>query len=318
MHFKKERILIDSIDLDDKLYRITTEKNDVTLLNSINSLGLLHPPFLIRKKAYFQIISGFRRILALKSAGVTEVNAMIIKDSNDKLSITKLAISENSLQRPLNIVEKARSLNLLSKCIHNMDALSDAATSVGVPCDNELAAKLITISQLNDSIHQGLIDGYISMPVSLMLDNYDRQTSDLFVESFKNLRLSLNRQREFILLITEIAQRDNIEPAQLMKESFFSKVLKDENLDRSQKIQLLLKMLKRIRFPYISKAEECFVENTKNLDIKKGIQLIPPKDFESVIYTLQLTFKSLTELNSIKKRLDRIIKDPKFEEILDR
>ena len=318
MRFKKEKVRIDAIDLNDNFYLITTKKCTGALVDSIKAIGLLHPPLLIQRKSTYRIVSGFRRVFALKVLGFSESEARIIKDPNNEREIIKIAVSENSLQRSLNIVEKARSLKLLSNSISDMNELTDTAKSVGVPCDNDLLTKLLKISELTDSIQEGLIEGFISMPVALMLDKYNHHTSNLFVEVFKRLHLGLNRQREFISLITEIAFRDDIEPVQIMKQIYFTEVLNNENLDRNQKIQELRKRLKRLRFPEISKAEATFRQNVKNLNIAKGIKLIPSNHFEGSEYMFQLTFDSLKEMESLKSRLDRIVKDPIFERILNR
>lgn len=318
MRFKKDKVRIDAIDLNDKLYLITTNKCTKALADSIKNIGLLHPPLLIQKKSTYCIISGFRRVFALKALGFSDLEARIIKDPTDDREIIKIAISENTLQRSLNVVEKARSLKLLSNYISDVNELTVTAKSVGVPCDKALLIKLLRICELTDSIQEGLIDGFISMPVALMLDEYDHSTSNLFVEVFKILHLGLNRQREFISLITEIAFRDDIEPDQIMKEIYFTEVLNDENLDRNQKTQELRKCLKHIRFPEISKAEATFRRNVKDLNIAKGIKLIPPNHFEGSEYMFQLTFNSLKKIESIKSHLDRIVKDPKFERILNR
>jgi len=318
MRFKKEKVRIDDIDLNDNLYLITTQKCTEALVDSIKAIGLLYPPLLIQNKSTYRIVSGFRRVFALKALGFSESEARIINDPTDEQEIIKIAVSENAQQRTLNIVEKARSLKLLSNSISDVKELTDTAKSAGVPCDNDLLIKLLKICELTDSIQEGLIEGFISMPVALMLDKYDHHTSNLFVDVFKRLHLGLNRQREFISLITEIAFRDDIEPAQIIKEKYFTEVLNNENLDRNQKTQTLRKRLKHIRFPEISKAEETFIQNVKELNIVKGIKLIPPNHFEGSEYIFQLTFNSLQEIESIKSRLDRIVKDPIFDRILNR
>jgi hypothetical protein len=318
MRFSKENVRIDAIDTDDHFFFITTKKCTEALVDSIKSIGILRHPLLLRKKSSYRIVSGFRRIVALKSMGFSNVEALVIIDPLDECKIAKISISENSMQRPLNLIEKARSLKLLSIYINDMNELIDTAKSVGIPCDNDLAVKLLRICNLSDSIQEGLIDEFIAMPIALTLGRYDHDTANLFVDVFKQLRLGLNRQRELISLVTEIAFRDSIEPAQLMGEGYFAEVLNDNNIDRNQKSKLLRQHLMFIRFPEISKAKKTFKQTVKDLNITKGIKLIPPNNFEGRNYVFQLTFTRLMEIKSIITCLERITRDPRFENILNR
>ena len=134
---------------------------------------------------------------------------------------------------------------------------------------------------------------------------------------FFKLRLSLNRQREIISHVSEIAFRDDITPDQVINV-YLNEVMNDDDLDRNQKTQKLRKLLKQIRFPELSKVEENFTKNVKKLNFGKGIQLVPPSNFEGTDYMFQLTFKGLNEIYSIQSNLNRIIKDPEFEKTLNK
>ncbi len=318
MYFKEEKVRLNQIDPQDHTYCISTEKSNDALVNSIKLIGLLHPPMLIKRKSSYSIVSGFRRISALDALNFMDINAWIINEPDEKLEIIKIAISENSMQRPLNIVEKARSLKLLSTCMDNEDALIDVAASAGVACDREWLFKLLKVCDLQDRVLEGLIHGYISLPVALDLDNFDQQTISRFVEVFTILQLSLNRQRELISLVTEISRRDMTSPDQIMGDGYFMEVLHDEALDGKEKAKKILTYLKQIRFPEISKAEERFARNAKYLKLGKGIKLIPPSNFEGVDYTFQLSFKNVKEAEARKSHLDRITKLPEFIKIFDR
>lgn len=317
MRFREERIRLNAIDSNDHSYRITTETDTVDLVASIKSTGLLRPPILLTKQSSYIIVSGFRRISAITSLGASTLDAWIINNPNEKREIIKIAITENSLQRPLNIVEKARSLRLLSICINDESEIIQMATSVGVPCDKTLLSKLLRICDLPVHVQEGLVNGYISMPVALMLAKFDFPTTNLFMHIFSNLQLSLNRQREIISLVSEIAFRDDIAPAQVIND-FLVEVMNDNDLDRNQKTHKLRKRLKQIRFPELTKAEEIFAKNIKNMNLGKGIQIVPPNNFEGTYYIFQLNFKSLKEIQLIQSNLERIIKDPEFEKIFSR
>lgn len=317
MLFNSESVRIDTINTDDTFYRVTTNNGIEDLSTSIKSIGLLQPPILIKKNKTYHIISGFRRIDALRSLDYSNVDAWILDDTED-IDAIRIAISENSYQRALNIIEKAQSVRLLSTCIHHRNELLKMTNSVNIPCDAEFLSKLLKIAHLNKPIQEGILHGYVSMSVGLYIGDYDDTVSNLYMNIFKKLTLGLNRQRELISLVNEISKRDDVDPVRLLKDSIFREVMGNYDLDGKQKIQILFRQLNKIRYPEISKAEANFIRCIKDLRLGKGIQLMHPRQFEDINYVFQLTFKDLNEIKSIISHLEQVINDPKFKRIFDR
>jgi len=94
------------------------------------------------------------------------------------------------------------------------------------------------------------------------------------------------------------------------------RILNDEDLDKNQKIRKIRSHLKQRRFPAITRAEREFEEHRQNLKLGSGIKLIPPENFESPTYFLNLSFKDLKELEHLKKIFDSLIKNPSLKKIL--
>jgi ParB family chromosome partitioning protein len=135
-----------------------------------------------------------------------------------------------------------------------------------------------------------------------------------FVKLFGLLKLSLNKQREIITLIKEIAHRDTISIQKVLQS--LQKTLNDENLDRNQKTKQIRVYLKQRRFPAITRAERAFEKHVNELNLGKGSKLIPPKNFEGTNYSLSLYFNSLKELKEHKVTLDKIVQNPGIAAIL--
>jgi len=317
MLFKEENVNFHDIDANDHSYCITTENNIEQLADSIQTIGLLHRPLLTKQDNTYCIVSGFRRISALKLLGYGKIDAVVISNSKTNIEIAKIAITENSFQRQLNIIEKARAIKLLSTYVDNVYQIVQKAKSVNIQCDTDLINKLLKIYTLPVYVQDGLVNGYISLPVALFLDSLDNQSVKLFTEIFSTLHLSLNKQRELISLVSEISQRDGITIKQILK-NILNELINDDALDHQRKIHLIRNRLRRIRFPELSETEENFKENMKHLSLGKGIRLLPPVHFEGLEYTFQLTFKNKPEIESILLNLNRIIHDPVFVKTLNR
>lgn len=305
-----------SIDLEDNTFRITTDTRIEDLVLSIKSVGLLNPPILIKKTSGFQIISGFRRISACLSLGMAEIPARIVDSDRKKLECVKLAITENSLQRTLNLVEQSRSFYMLSGFYKDKDHLAGAASVLGLPDNPSIINKIKKICKLSHDIQNGVLSNTISLSMALELEMLEKGEGAAFAILFNNLKVSLNKQREIITHIKEIAIIDNISIINLLTKSHLREITDDKDLDRGQKINKIRLYLKQRRFPEITRAEKELEIKIKKLKLGINMKLIPPKNFEASAYSLNLQFASIEQLQENKTALEKIIKNPILKDIL--
>lgn len=321
MNFKKDfvslsMIDLDSIDLEDKTFRITTDTSIKNLILSIKSVGLLNPPILLKKTSSFQIISGFRRILAYINLGLVKIPAKIVDSDRKKLECVKFAITDNSLQRTLNLIEQSRSLYMLSEFYTYNDQLAKAAFVLGLPDNPDIIKKIKKIGILPLDIQNGVLSNTISLTMAIELGKLKRDEGSAFAILFNKLKLSLNKQREIITHIKEIAIIENISIINLLIKNYLREISEDQELDRNEKINLIRSYLKQRRFPEITKAEKKLEKKIKNLNLGRNIKLIAPKNFEATTFSLNLQFDNIDQLRENKTTLEKIIKNPLLKDIL--
>lgn len=321
MNFKKDfvslsMIDLDSIDLEDKTFRITTDTSIKNLILSIKSVGLLNPPILLKKTSSFRIISGFRRILAYINLGLVKIPAKIVDSDRKKLECVKFAITDNSLQRTLNLIEQSRSLYMLSEFYTDNDQLAKAAFVLGLPDNPDIIKKIKKIGILPLDIQNGVLSNTISLTMAIELGKLKRDEGSAFAILFNKLKLSLNKQREIITHIKEIAIIENISIINLLIKNYLREISEDQELDRNEKINLIRSYLKQRRFPEITKAEKKLEKKIKNLNLGRNIKLIAPKNFEATTFSLNLQFDNIDQLRENKTTLEKIIKNPLLKDIL--
>ena len=320
MNFKEDfvyqfSINLASIDLEDNTFRITTDTRIEDLILSIKSVGLLNPPILIKKTSGFQIISGFRRISACLSLGMAEIPARIVDSDRKKLECVKFAITENSLQRTLNLIEQSRSFYMLSGFYKDNDHLAGAASVLGLPDNPSIINKIKKICKLSRDIQNGVLSDTISLSMALELEMLEKDEGSAFAVLYEKLKLSLNKQREILTHIKEIAIIENISIINLLTKSHLREIADDKDLDRSQKINKIRLYLKQRRFPEITRAEKELEIKIKKLKLGSNMKLIPPKNFEASAYSLNLQFASIEQLQENKTELEKIIKNPILKDI---
>ncbi len=317
---KMNLIKISSIKSDDTTYRITTDTSIDNLTRSIKETGLLHPPILIQKESLnneFIIISGFRRIESCQYLGWSEIEARILPHDTEKIEQVKIAISDNSFQRPLNLIEVSRSLNLLSEFFKDNKELAEAAAKLGLPGHPGVIRKMEKLSNMPIPVQNTILSDTISLAMACEMDTFENDTAITLVKLFDDLKLSLNKQREIITLVKEIAIREDISMQDVLGGDALQQILNNSEPDRNQKSQKIRFYLKERRFPAITKNEKSFDALVKSLNLGNNVKLIPPRDFEGTEYNLNLSFSSLTELKSHKSLFDRLIQNSVIEKIFE-
>jgi len=317
MDYRIRSVPLSSIQTADENFRITTEKNNKGLMNAIKTGGLLVPPVLLRQSGRFTIISGFRRINACLNIGFSEIEAKLLNPNNTVIDCVKIAITENALQRSLNLIEQSRALAMLVDITKTKDKrLTMEARQLGLPANKDLISKLLPLCRLPSELQQSIISGKISLAMASALSHLDLHTCLTLTAIFVQLGPSLNIQREILTNVTEIAKRDDLIIPDLLREEKFMAILSAEDLNRNQKVKKVRDYLFQKRFPHVHRAEKDFAENVKRLTLGREVQLIPPKHFESRNYTLKLNFQTPADLKKHRETIEAMIQHPALHDIL--
>ncbi len=316
MHFDIQKVDLSSIDLHDYTFHITSRTDHQDIKQSIADIGLINAPILSRRESRYIVISGFRRINACSALNMTSASCRIVTPDTSMHDCAKLAVSENSFQRELNLVEQSRALNLLTEFIKDQTDTAVEAASLNLPGNYSLINKIKKITLLPDQIQEGLLNGSISLSVILEIEEMERDEGMKFAEIFNSLKLSLNKQREIITLVKDIAFREDTGILEVLENDDISDIL-NNNDDRNQKSRELRLFLKQWRYPSLSEAEAHFDQCVKELKPGTGIKLIPPKYFEGPDYSLHVNFRDVEELEERKAALDKMIKSPALKKILE-
>jgi len=318
MYYRSATIPLSDIDTGDDTFRITTSSSIGSLAKGIETVGLINPPVLLPVSNRYTVISGFRRVQALRRLGRSDAIARIVRDDSPGLHQASVAVAENALQRPLNLIEASRVINLLSSFIPEMARLSECAVSLGLAGDQQLFRKLMPLCHMPAAVQRGILAGAISLTMALALNAYEAPISTGFAEMFHHLKLSLNKQREVLTHVKEIALRENLAMAGVLESPDLLLILEDGDLDRARKARSLRAYLRKRRFPNLAAAESAFEDNLRGIGIGSGMRLVPPRNFEGTEYTLQMQFADTDQLEEQREALDRVIEHPKMRAILDR
>lgn len=313
---RTDTISLTDVDNQDTTYRITTRNQLEDLLETIPSIGLLHQPVLIKNASGYAVVCGFRRIDACRQLGLKTLSAKIFAADQDRFQMARLAIADNILQRPLNLIETSRALNLLMDTSPDRQQLKKAALILGLPVNPAVATKVQPLSRLAIPIQNGILSNTINLSMALELGKMDAKDAEMLIVLFNQLKLGLNKQRELRLLVTEIAKREDISIQQLIAEQPLQDILQDADLDRAVQRRQIRSLLRKRRYPAITAAETNYQKQVQQLKLGKDIQLIPPRDFEGTTYAMTLQFKDQQELVALNAKINEILQHPALSKIL--
>jgi len=308
---------LNRIDTTDDTFRITTRTDIDDLLASIPHEGLLNPPLVINQASAFRIISGFRRLAACAKLGWEAVTARVLNPDLSPLKCLRFAIADNAFQRPLNLVETSRALHKLSAHLNTGHRLLESASSLDLPSNPSVIEKIKDLCLLPEGIQSAIIADTISLSMAMDLKQLTPQCAMTFAQLFNEFKLSLNKQREIVTLVKEIARRDSISEQKVLEDQQLQDIIFDQNLDRGQKARELRAYLRQRRFPQIVKAEAMFEYRRKQLKLGNDIKLIPPKDFEGTTYTVNMSFSSIAQFKALHAKLYRMLQHPGLKKIID-
>ncbi len=303
------------IDGGDERFRITTRRTSDDLQTSIRRFGLRMPPLLASAGAGFIIVSGFRRVDACRAMEWDSVPVRILQTAS-AYECALRAVAENSMERPLNLIETSRALNLLEQTtpggrVHDADA-----AALGLPIHPGLTARLKRLCRMPVEVQDGILEGALSFAMACELGRLEEHLATAFACLFRRLKPSLSKQREILSLVVEIAGRENVDPRQVLAECGLTQAMDASDPDRNQQIHGIRRQLRRRRFPALAAAEHNFFALRQRLRLGAALQLTPPRDFEGTGFTLTLSFQTIEEVARLRSKLDELIDHPDFKILL--
>jgi hypothetical protein len=206
---------------------------------------------------------------------------------------------------------------MLSDFFKDINKLAEELSVLGVSEHPSMIKKIKGICRLPEPLQNSILSNAISLGMVVELSGMSEDNVEAFIKLFNTLKLSLNKQKEILTLVKEIAIREDKSILQVFEESHLNKILMNEDLDKNQKSHNIRKYLKQRRFPTIAVTEKSYEKYRKSLNLEKGFKLIPPANFESPTYTLQLSFDNMDQLKGLKISFDTLLENPYLKKIVD-
>jgi len=319
MDYSWLKIDLSRILYEDVTFKLSSDRSIDSLISSIARVGLITPPILLTHENRFVIVCGFARIQACRHLGWNHITARCLDSRTSRQQCALLAVAEAVSQGPLNIVEQSRAIALLVGFFETCreDAI-EAARAVGLAVNSKFAKKLSLVDTFGPQLQQGLIEETIGLPVALRIHKmFNGTEAEDLSAFFRQLRLSLTRQKEMLDWVETIIHRDGITLKELLSDPQILQWRRDRLLDDPQKSRLIRDYLKRRCYPTLSAFEQRYERTLKHTGMGKGIRFSPPPNFEGRSFSLRIDFTSHDECLERVQKTKQMVQSPGFRELLD-
>jgi hypothetical protein len=289
------------------------------LCESIRNIGLLNPPCIgMGEKGEIEVITGYRRLLALKKLGWPEVTcedlSFVLPSPRERLLF---AFYENLASRVFNPVEKALILRRLEPLLDKEDILKRMMPLLSLPAHEGTFRFYAKLAEMNHAFKDAVAGGRISLNTAKSLMDLEPESAESAFQGIINLTLNFNQQTQFIDIMNDLFVIEGKFYSQILEAEPMAAILENKHLNKPQKAKKLLEELRSRRYPRWKAAERRFQENIARLSLPEGARIDHPAYFEAPGYRLEVQFQDGVDLMEKLRRLSQVSGLEEFRDPLD-
>lgn len=301
------RLDLETLAADPGDFRMSFGFDLEPLATSIDAAGLLNQPLVWQQEGRVHVVSGYRRVLALRKLGMSVVECRLIPESTSRNRCMLLNFHDNIATRPLNQVEKAMACARLLSLFPRREVIERYMPVLGLPShDKTLELYLAIDAEPNGEIKQALASGQMSLKAAAALLNMAAPAKKVFFDLFARVRFNLNQQTQIIDMLCDIADITGKNLSLVMKEKELTRILDNRTANQPQKARAVLDYCRQKRYPSLHAAENRFRSIVGRLGLPSEVSILHPEYFEASDFRMEVKFKNGTHLKELLTRLNRL------------
>lgn len=281
---------------------------DPLLIESISSVGLLHPPTLIpSSKSSYDIVCGRKRIHAFmhQNPGSTLICRILPQETKEE-DLLLFLLEEQHHTSKLSIMEQASFIQL---CRRRLDSSTLRIFFNTLPNDRitqgveyiEQFCNLLTDTQ--KMIHENHLSEKAAMRLLGLRGDGEKELVSLIWE----LKMGKSKQLKLIDEIITLCKRNGKRVADYPNLSQLNDILQLQNNNIPQKSSLLFSTLFALNNPHFSEAKAVFKRQVDQLALPKNCTLQHSEAFERDAVTLKIVFNDFLSLKKVWNKLKAVI-----------
>ena len=315
-----KEIKIQNINLDKRPFSFSFPEFDQKLSDSISSIGLVNPPTLLstKKENRYFIISGLRRILSCEKLGIKALPCSIIKEDRwncEKFNHLNLEI--NLSHSELNDIEKTNLFKLLGESgISQEKIIRKYMPYLKLEKSRKIYENIMSLYSLDIRSKIRIIEWNLPLKISAALAKYPKSDRVAVMKIAKILMPGINRLKEIIMLLEEIALIKKCSISDVTKQHLVN-IVKNSKICRKERTEIVRQKLKGLRYPQLARMERKWNKCIKELHLPRDIKIIPPLFFEGKKIKLEISFSNKGAVSRSMFKLNEVLISSSLAQLID-
>ena len=293
------------IDLDDLPqgpgpYTISFGFSLEALCASIEKAGVINPILVTRNETgRFDIVSGYRRILALRALRETKVlckDVTAVFPSFFERFLTNFY--DNLSLRTFNDIEKALVLHKLQRYLSGKEIVAEFMPLLSLPSHEDTLKFYLELITLEEELQLAIAKKEISVKAAKALMEFDLSSQKILFQWVNALRFNLNQQVKLFEYAQDIGRREGRTITQVLSEESFLLILNDARLNTPQKAKKVLETLRVRRYPRLAHAQQVIGRTLAAIPLPRGAAIHYDPSLEDPNYHLEVDFADGKELRN--------------------
>jgi ParB-like chromosome segregation protein Spo0J len=306
------------IDWGDSTHLITYGPSPEKLLLSIRTVGLLQKPLLQRtENGRLRIICGSRRLAACQELGIEPLQGHVLSSSFPPADCLRMAVYDNVASRILNPVEKSLTLTKMAAYVSEQQLIHELMPLLDLESSTLLLRRYGQLSQLEPVILDALVEGRLHERTAFALTPLEADDRLALFRFFKMFPFSVSVQEELVETVMEIAQRDQMTPAEILAEEERMVLREARKRPLRQRARDVREHLQARRTPRLTARKKRFAREVRELGLPSGVRLVPPPYFEGPRWRLECDFQRNDELADSLRQAAQLAEQPKFRRLME-
>ncbi|MCU0595511.1 MAG: ParB N-terminal domain-containing protein [Desulfobacterota bacterium] len=264
------------------------------LRESLERVGLINPPLVaMNKEGSLDIVSGYRRILAMAKMGerrcLCEDVTSVLPSALERLLAN---LWENLSTRKFNDVEKALILDKLQAHVAKEEILNSFMPLLSLPSHEGTRRFYLKLLRLEEADQMAIAREEISTKAAKAVLEMEEDSWRPLFKWISLARLNFNQQLKFIEYVQDISRREGLHVCEVLADKALMEVLSDYRLNTPQKAKALLGILKARRYPRLSAAQHSVERALAAITLPEGASIQYDPYLEDPQYRLEIKFSS--------------------------
>ena len=310
-------VSIETIDIDDHLTSFSFDIPPISLKQSIEEIGVIHPVTLVPLGKSFRIVCGHKRIKIVSQLKIKEIPARILSPAPDEEAMLMLNLSENQFLHQYSDIEKGLILSKLCKVkIPEIRIIEKYMPMLGLEKSKKLLDDYLSTNQLTTGLKTLLHEMNVPLRTFSVFFNWNAKSAMAAERFFSALRPGVNKWRDLLEWVEEISTRDEITPLDLFELPELQSVLNQNDLAPNVRYDRIRQILHSRRYPVLSDLRVRLARSLDALKLDDKTKVHVQDSFESDEIRIEMKFRTRDEFVNQLEKLVRASDSEALDELI--